>query len=258
MFSTSRDNPAIKSFADCPDLMPEADRIGGAAWPEFMLHDPVAMENWGRLIDYFADCQLMVLDGEQIVALANAVPLHLVRALSDLPDRGVEWGVEQSLTDHANGLPANTLMGVQVVVPEAHKGKGLSRIATRAMLDLAKRKGISQVIIPVRPSDKHRFPLIPMEDYIMWQREDGLPFDGWLRVHARLGGEVLNICSHSMRIPGTVAEWTEWTGNAFPGSGAYLVDGALGPITIDIKADTGLYLEPNVWISHTIDLSEAK
>jgi len=243
--------PTITSFADRPDLMPEADRIGGAAWPAFMLNDPVAIQNWHRLVECFADCQLMVMDGEQIIALANAVPLQLDRPLSELPDRGVDWGVEQSLIDHANGKPANALMGVQVVVAEEHKGKGLSRTATLAMLDLAKRKGIDQVVIPVRPSDKHRFPLIPMEDYIAWQRDDGLPFDGWLRVHARLGGTVLHICEQSMRIPGTIANWTEWTGAAFPGSGQYLIDGALVPITIDQAADTGLYIEPNVWVLHT-------
>lgn len=240
------------SFADRPDLMAEADRIGGAAWPTFMLNDPVAMENWGRLVECFAQHQLMVLDGDEIVALANAVPLHLDAPVSELPDRGVDWGVKRSLSDHAANRPANALMGVQVVVAEGHKGKGLSETATRAMLDLAKREGIGHVVIPVRPAHKHRFPLIPMEDYIAWKREDGLPFDGWLRVHARLGGQVIRICSHSMRIPGTIAEWTKWTGQTFPGSGEYHVDGALVPITIDVEADTGLYLEPNVWIVHTV------
>ncbi len=245
-------SPALEtvSFADRPDLMAEADRIGGAAWPAFMLNDPVAMENWGRLVACFPECQLILMQGEQIVALANAVPLHLDAPLSALPDRGVDWGVAQSLIDHAEGKPANALMGVQVVVADGHKGKGLSRTATLAMLGLAKRKGIGQVVIPVRPSDKHRFPLIPMADYIEWRREDGLPFDGWLRVHARLGGKVLHICAESMRIPGTIAEWSEWTGLAFPGSGAYVVDGALVPITIDVEADTGVYVEPNLWIVH--------
>jgi len=240
----------IVSFADRPDLMAEADRIGGAAWPTFMLNDPVAIENWGRLVACFPDCQRMVLQGDRIVALANAVPLYLDMALADLPDRGVDWGVKQSLIDHAQGRPANALMGVQVVVAEGYKGKGLSRTATLAMLDLAKQKSTGQVVIPVRPSDKHRFPLIPMEDYITWQREDGLPYDGWLRVHARLGGEVLHICAQSMCIPGTVSEWSQWTDQTFPGSGTYVIDGALNPITIDTKANTGLYVEPNLWIVH--------
>ena len=247
--------PALKtvSFADRPDLIAEADRLGGAAWPTFMLNDPVAIENWGRLVDCFPQHQLMVLDGDEIIALANAVPLHLDMPLSELPDRGVDWGVERSLSDHTAGRTATALMGVQVVVAEGHKGKGLSRTATRAMLDLAKREGIGQVVIPVRPAHKHRFPLIPMADYNAWRREDGLPYDGWLRVHARLGGQVVRICPESMRIPGTIAEWSAWTGQVFPGSGEYLVDGALVPVTIDAEAGTGLYLEPNVWVVHTVD-----
>jgi hypothetical protein len=53
-----------------------------------------------------------------------------------------------------------------------------------------------------------------------------------------------------MDIPGTVAEWEEWTGMAFPESGEYVVPGALVPVTIDRERDQGRYVEPNVWMLH--------
>ena len=53
-----------------------------------------------------------------------------------------------------------------------------------------------------------------------------------------------------MRIPGTVAQWEEWTGVAFPESGPYVVPGALVPVEIDRERDEGLYVEPNVWMVH--------
>ena len=241
------------SLAERPDLKTRHDETGGAAWPEFMLHDPVAIKNWYRLIDVFDDCQLTILDGGDIAAVANAVPLSFDAAFEDLPDRGVEWGVEKSLADHAGGVPPNTLMGVQVVVAGTYTGRGLSAIATGEMLALARRKKLASVIVPVRPNQKARFPLIPMEDYIAWRTEDGLPYDGWLRVHARAGGRIIRICPDSMRIPGSVAEWSEWTGLEFPGSGRYIIPGALTPVEIDIERDRGLYVEPNVWVVHDLD-----
>lgn len=39
----------------------------------------------------------------------------------------------------------------------------------------------------------------------------------------------------------------------FPQSGRCVVPGALVPMDIDREAGRGLYLEPNVWMVHTID-----
>ena len=69
---------------------------------------------------------------------------------------------------------------------------------------------------------KERCPLAPIERYVAWTREDGLPFDPWLRVHARIGGEILAPEPKSLRITGTAAEWEGWTGMAFPESGSYV------------------------------------
>ena len=105
-------------------------------------------------------------------------------------------------------------------------------------------------MLPVRPNEKQAYPLIPMADYIRWTTPAGLPFDSWLRVHKRLGGETIKICHQSMIIPGTVREWETWTGLKFPGSGRYIVPFALNPIEIDLEKDQGCYVEPNVWVVH--------
>jgi hypothetical protein len=94
--------------------------------------------------------------------------------------------------------------------------------------------------------------LTPIGRYVHWERDDGLPFDPWLRVHARLGAEILGIAPASMDIRGTVGDWEAWTGMAFPESGEYVVPGALVPVTIDCEADLGVYVEPNVWMSHPV------
>ena len=120
------------------------------------------------------------------------------------------------------------------------------------MRETAASLGLSDLIAPVRPNQKSRYPLTPIERYITWKRPDGFPLDPWLRVHARLGAEIVRVCERSMTIPGTVAEWESWTGLSFPDSGEYVVPDALVPITIDREADQGLYVEPNVWMRHRV------
>lgn len=93
---------------------------------------------------------------------------------------------------------------------------------------------------------------MPMAEYIARERDDGLPADPWMRVHSRLGATTLGICPGSMRIEGSIQEWSSWTGMTFPASGEYEVSGALVPVVVDLKQDSGLYIEPNVWMRHSV------
>ena len=52
-----------------------------------------------------------------------------------------------------------------------------------------------------------------------------------------------------MVITGTVAEWEEWTGMAFPESGPYVPD-ALDLVDIDQEQNCGTYEETNLWMQH--------
>jgi len=92
----------------------------------------------------------------------------------------------------------------------------------------------------------------PMRRYVRWRREDGVPFDPWLRVHWHLGAKLLRVAPRSMAVTGTVAEWEEWTTMTFPESGRYIVPGALTPVTIDRRRNRGRYVEPNVWMRHPV------
>ena len=85
-----------------------------------------------------------------------------------------------------------------------------------------------------------------------WQREDGAPFDPWLRAHWRLGAEILKVAHPSMVIEANIDEWEEWTGLQFPESGDYVISGALVPIQIDCEMNLGRYIEPNVWVHHPL------
>ncbi len=120
------------------------------------------------------------------------------------------------------------------------------------ILAVARRHGLEAVVAPVRPSWKERYPLTPIERYASWTRADGLPFDPWMRVHARLGADVLKPEAHSLRITGTVADWERWTEMAFPESGEYVFPRGLATLAVDREEDVGTYWEPNVWMRHAV------
>lgn len=234
------------SQAERPELRGRRDELG-AAWPEFMYHDPVAGEHWGALYDEHADLQLYLVDeGERLLAEANAVPVPF--GPDDLPDDG--W--DAALAGAFAGKPARAVSAIAITIGVDHRGKGLSRVLLDGMRAAAAARGLSDLVAPVRPSEKHRYPLIPTERYAAWRRADGRLYDPWLRVHEHAGAEVVRVAPTSMRIPGTVAEWEEWTGLALPETGSYVVPGALVPVEVDRERDVGLYVEPNVWMRHRL------
>ena len=106
------------------------------------------------------------------------------------------------------------------------------------------------MIAPVRPTLKEQYPLIPIERYVAWRREDGAHFDPWLRVHERVGGEIVAAAPESMLIEAPVTEWEEWTGMRFPEDGTYVFPGALAPL--EVKGGSGRHVEPNVWVRHRV------
>jgi hypothetical protein len=103
-------------------------------------------------------------------------------------------------------------------------------------------------VAPVRPSWKDRYPLIPIDEYAQWRRDDGLPFDPWLRVHARLGATILRGEPNSLLIEAPVREWEEWTTMTFPADGDYVFPLGLAPL--QVRNGIGTYWEPNVWMLH--------
>ena len=65
-------------------------------------------------------------------------------------------------------------------------------------LDVAISHDFAVLYAPVAPTRNSDYPLIEMQDYIAWTLADGRsPLDPWLRVHWKLGGRVLHVCSRS-------------------------------------------------------------
>jgi GNAT superfamily N-acetyltransferase len=237
----------IHTFAERPDLRDHPTRRDlFGVWPEFLLHDPVMNEHMWRLRTEVAELQMILYNPEadRILGEGNTVP---VRWDGRPEPRGVDWAMRQRFEE---GGEPTTLCAVQVMVSPEARGRGLSRVVLERMTALARDHGLDALIAPVRPTLKHVYPLIPMERYIEWRREDGAIFDPWLRIHAELGAEILAVAPESMTIPGSVAEWEAWSGLKFPEDGEYVVPGGLVPVRM--RDGQGLYVEPNVWMRHPV------
>ncbi len=243
----------IITAADRPDLVNLVSGVTAKAWPEFMLHDPVSAL-FTRLYAELSDYQFAFMESgtDRIVVLGNTIPLACHYEPSELPDTGWDWAMQSGMDDFDAGKSPVVLCAIQIVVANDYLGRGLSRKRVEKMREIARRKNLKSLVAPVRPSMKANHPLVPMEEYIHWKDDNGLPFDPWMRVHARCGAQIVRACHQAMHISGTVAEWEEWTGMSFPNSGKHIVPGALVPVDIDLEADRGLYIEPNVWMHHPL------
>jgi hypothetical protein len=121
-----------------------------------------------------------------------------------------------------------------------------------ALKACARKRGFAEIFAPVRPSQKHLRPRIPMCEYVNLARADGLPVDAWLRTHIGVGGSIVKIAPCSMTIVGTLAEWSQWTGTRFESSGESEVAGALVPVLVSVEQNFAVYVEPNVWVRHPL------
>jgi hypothetical protein len=243
----------VVRFSERTDLWERIDWQSGDIWPEYNLHGDVLNGYFGKLYDAFAAWQFVLYDEDSETVLAEG---HTIPVAWDGTDGGLGPGIDATIAAgfglQAAGGPVTALCALAAEIPPRHRDRRLSAEVLRAMSGLAREAGLPHLVAPVRPSRKDHYPTIAIDQYARWTRDDGLPFDPWIRVHARLGARIGPAIPRSLKITGTVAEWETWTGMAFPGTGDYVFPAGLATVRIDRERDTGEYWEPNVWIIHAI------
>jgi len=229
-------------YVDRPDLRARR-REELNQFPEYLNHNAMGSKYWGRLYDDFPDFQLALVDEGDLLAEVHALTLtvhaeEMPRGWDEAFERGMESG---------GGNVASLLA---ISVKAAARGRGLPKLLIDGVRGVARERELDAVIAPVRPTLKDRYPLIPIERYMTWRREDGSHFDPWLRTHERLGAAIVAAAPDSMLIEASVTEWEEWTGMRLPDNGTYVVPGMLAPL--EVQDGVGAHVEPNVWVRHEV------
>ncbi len=246
------DNYKIVTLAEQPELVKEMNELHQLGWSKFMLQDEVANRYFHYLPNIFPEFQfLMMSDEGQAVACGNAVAFRWDGSEEDLP-LGWDDVIERSVKEHQAGIKANAVSAIAIVVNPQFRGSKISEIMVREMKKLVRKSRFTQMVAPVRPSLKHKYPLTPMESYVEWTIDGVCPFDPWLRIHWKSNAHIVKVANASMVIKGTVADWEAWTEMRFPESGKYVIPAALTPIEISIDNNLGVYIEPNVWMKHVL------
>ena len=245
-------NLTVFSAAERPDLaavgLPSEE-----IWPEYNLHGDDLNAYWEPLWVELPEYQLLVVDeSETIVAELQTAPLAWDGVDEHLPI-GIDVAIRDAVEGRRAGTTPTALCAMAAEIAPAFRGAGLATVGLEAMRTLAVSHGLTHLIAPVRPSEKHRYPLTPIEEYCSWRRSDGLSPDPWIRVHQRLGARIAGFAPRSMRISGSVAEWESWIGLPLPATGTYVFPEGLAPLEVDRAADVALYYEPNVWLVHDLN-----
>ena len=237
----------VVRYADRPDLLEvRFELLSQTTFPEYMHNNEPGNKYWGRLYSDFPDFQVALLDGDELVAEAHALPVPWDGTPDDLPTGWDEAFVRGMTSDRE----PTVLSALAISVSPDRQGQQLSSRMIQTFKDGARAAGLDAVIAPVRPTWKERYPLIAIERYMEWRRDDGAHFDPWIRIHERVGGEIIAPAPESMVIRAPAADWEEWTGMRFPEDGEYVFPGCLAPLVV--RDGVGTHVEPNVWMKHPV------
>jgi GNAT superfamily N-acetyltransferase len=241
------------SYETGPNRWEQMPDITSEVWPEYNQHGDVLNRYWGRLYDEFPAFQFMLYDEStgEVVAEGHTAPCVWDGTLDGLGD-GIDSMIIAAFEARARCDRPTALCALAAEIRPGFQGRGLAARMLEEMAAVARTHDLANLIAPVRPSWKDRYPLTPIERYVTWTRDDGEPLDPWLRVHTRFGGQLAKPVPRSLQITATVAKWEQWTGLRFPDDGVYTFPDGLAPVTIDHAADRGEYWEPNVWVVHRV------
>jgi hypothetical protein len=177
-------------YAERPDLRARRHaELSGATFPEYMHHSESGNRYWGRLYSDFPAFQVALVEGDELLAEAHAVPMPWDGR------RGSPFGLGGGLrARHDVDGCAHDAHGDRHQRGSRSAGTSAGTAAVgsgaRDLQAQRTRAGLSSVVAPLRPTLKERYPLLPIERYLAWRRDDGAHFDPWIRIHEHVGGEI--------------------------------------------------------------------
>ena len=199
-----------------------------------------------QLAEVAPELSWVVLEGERPVAAVRAAALVWDGTPAGAPAAGAAEAVGR-----AGEVDADTLAVLDVTVAAEARGHGVGR-AVLADLDARRVElGFERLLVLLRPHHKANYPLVPFGRYLSFVTAAGEPYDPWLRTAWQLGLQPVLGVDRSLIARADVGQWQRWLGLPIPGSGPYLLDGAIKPTVVEVELDEGRYREPHLWAGAT-------
>lgn len=227
------------SLAAAPQLVEVAHSIE-ADLPPFLAE--LTAPHRRELDDAAPQLQWVVTEGELPVALVRAVALRWSGSRDDAPAGGVAEALGRGGEDGAD-----TLAVLDVTVAYGARGRGIGATVLGQLDPHRSDGGWDRLLVLLRPHAKATYPLVPFARYASFVDEGGAPFDPWFRAAWRAGLAPVVAVDRSLVARADLAAWQRWMGVRVPGSGPYLVDGAIKPAIVEVERDEGRYREPHLW-----------
>jgi hypothetical protein len=215
----------VFSLSERSDLIEQVANLDNNSWPVFLQNSDAV--SWSSFYSELSDYVLVLTQSDNVIAVGFTVPVTWNQKAEGLP-QSIESVIQQGIKIKEIGETSNTLIPVGALVDSKVQGKGLSSIVLKEMKKLANSLNIDTLVVPVRPTKKSSYPLQSIHSYAHWRREDGLLNDPWLRVHERLGAEIIHISECTLQVNSDLSNYIE----------------------VDIASNLGVYREPNVWMKH--------
>lgn len=226
------------------------EELFSEGFPDFMTWDQEVKKYIKRIRETFQHLDITLFDKDgNALAAGWGVPISWTGNASDLPKSFAD-SLRRALECLDSDLESSCFVICGGVVHPKFKGSGVAQELILALKETANKYGLHKVIAPLRPTLKHLYPLMTIEDYSNWVREDGLPWDPWLRLHVRLGAQIIGVEPNAQTMQNTIEQWESYASIKMPVSGQYIIPKGMTPLSIDTEENIGTYTEPNIWVSH--------
>ncbi len=220
------------------------------AFPSIILKSELIQQQWRKIEQYFPSHQIFAYSADnELIGFVNTIPFSWQKDAKELPNDGWDWMVEKGIKDYESGTKTNSLGGLQIIVTKKYLGQGYSKILISKAKELKESNAFKNLFIPIRPTYKHQYARMSMEDYLNYKEKNKI-YDPWIRTHINSGASIIKICHNSMNVKGPIQFWEEIHESKIEKSGSLLIKGALSPIVIDLENNYGEYREPNIWIAY--------
>lgn len=218
------------------------------AFPAIIQNSEIVKYSWEKVETYFPDFQrILINENNTIVGIVCTLPFYWEDELSELPMDGWDWLMGKGIDDFEKKQKPNLLGGLQIIINKEYKGKGLSRTFIAEGKRIMATKGLKYFALPIRPTLKHNFPDMSMDDYLEY-KENGKIYDPWIRTHLKSGAKLIKVCTNAMNVKGDIQFWESLMNRKINQSGLYKVDGGLNLVKISKEENIGEYSEDNIWI----------